>query len=135
MALSRNESQEKAMIIIYDALTREHMGMEFDPKELIEDVIELPYDEVDLYIKEVVVKALLHKEEYIEKLEKHMETWTFKRLNRLNQAILLMSCAHFFDVKDADKAVIINVAVTLAKRYLDDNDYKFVNAILDNVLC
>ena len=55
------------MIIIYDALTREHMGMEFDPKELIEDVIELPYDEVDLYIKEVVVKALLHKEEYIEK--------------------------------------------------------------------
>ena len=33
MALSRNESQEKAMIIIYDALTREHMGMEFDPKD------------------------------------------------------------------------------------------------------
>ena len=64
-----------------------------------------------------------------------METWTFKRLNRLNQAILLMSCAHFFEVKDADKAVVINVAVTLAKRYLDDNDYKFVNAILDNVLC
>lgn len=135
MALSRNESQEKAMIIIYDALTREHMGMEFDPKELIEDVVEMPYDEIDLYVKEVVVNALLHKDEYIEKLEKHMETWTFKRLNRLNQAILLMSCAHFFAVKDADKAVIINVAVTLAKRYLDDNDYKFVNAILDNVLC
>ena len=25
--------------------------------------------------------------------------------------------------------------VSLAKKYLDDNDYKFVNAILDNVLC
>ncbi len=135
MALTRNLCQEKAMIIIYDALTYENMGQEYNPKELISDICELPYDDIDLYIKEVVVKALINKEEYIKKLEEKMDTWTFKRLNRLNQAILLLSCAHYFEIHDSDKAVIINVAVNLAKRYLDDQDYKFVNAILDNVLC
>ncbi len=136
MALTRNGCQEKAMIIIYDALTYENMGYDYNPKELIGDVCDTPYEDVDVYIKEVVIKALLNKEKYINKLEEKMDTWTFKRLNRLNQAILLLSCAHYFEVEDgADKAVIINVAITLAKRFLDDGDYKFVNAILDNVLC
>ena len=37
-------------------------------------------------------------------------------------------------VEKTDKAIIINVSVELAKKYLSDNDYKFVNAILDKVL-
>ena len=64
-----------------------------------------------------------------------MDKWKFDRLNRLNQAILLLSLAHYYGVGEVEKAVVINVAVSLAKKYLDDNDYKFVNAILDNVLC
>ena len=35
---------------------------------------------------------------------------------------------------ESDKRVIIDVAVRLAKKYCDKDDYKFVNAILDNLL-
>ena len=72
---------------------------------------------------------------YIDKLQAKMDKWKFDRLNRLNQAILLLSLAHYYGVGEVEKAVVINVAVSLAKKYLDYNDYKFVNAILDNVLC
>ena len=33
-----------------------------------------------------------------------------------------------------DKGVVIDIAVKLAKKYLSGKDYRFVNAILDNVL-
>ena len=46
-----------------------------------------------------------------------------------------MSYAHIhYTDDDVDKSVVIDVAVRLAKKYLDRDDYKFVNAILDNVL-
>lgn len=135
MAVSRNVSHEKAMIIIYDALCYEHMNQEYDPRELISSIMDESYDLVDLYVKQVVIKALINKDAYIEKLQAKMDTWKFDRLNRLNQAILLMSLSHYYGVGEVEKAVVINVAVSLAKKYLDDNDYKFVNAILDNVLC
>lgn len=135
MEMSRNMSQEKAMTILYDALTYEAMEQEFDPKELIADILDTPYEEADLYVKELVIKALLHQDNYIQKLEEKMEKWKFSRLNRVTQAILLMSCAHYFEIQETDRAVIIDVAVRLAKKFLDDNDYKFVNAILENVLC
>ena len=64
-----------------------------------------------------------------------MNKWTFERLNRVEQALLLLSYSHYFYVEPAvDKGVVIDVAVKLAKTYLDASDYKFVNAILDKVL-
>lgn len=135
MEISRNVSQEKAMTILYDALTYEAMGQDYDVQELIADILDTSYEEADFYVKEVVIKALLHKDTYIQKLEEKMEKWKFSRLNRVNQAILLLSCAHYFEIQETDRAVIIDVAVRLSKKFLDDNDYKFVNAILENVLC
>ena len=63
-----------------------------------------------------------------------MINWTFNRINKLEQALLILSYSHFYYVKDVDKKVVIDVAVKLAKKYLDSTDYKFVNAILDKTL-
>ena len=64
-----------------------------------------------------------------------MRKWTFDRLNRVEQAILIMSFAHYYYVEpEVDKKVVIDIAIKLSKTYLAPTDYKFVNAILDNVL-
>lgn len=131
---SRNSNQEKAMTIIYDALTYEHIGYDYDIKEMIGDVLDSPFEEADFYVKEVVVKALLHKSEIIEVIEPKLNKWKFDRLNRLAQSILLLSYAHYYYVKDVEKPVVIDVAIRLAKKYIDDGDYKFINAVLDEVL-
>ena len=45
-----------------------------------------------------------------------------------------MSYAHFYYVEKVDKRIVIDIAVNLAKKYIDDNQAKFINAILDKVL-
>ena len=134
MSASRNANQEKAMTIIYDALTYDDMGINYDIKELISNVLDEDYINSDLYVKEVVIKALLHKEEIILAIEPKLNKWKFNRLTRLAQAILLLSYAHFHYVKDVDKAIVIDIAIHLSKRFLDDGDYKYINAVLDKVL-
>lgn len=134
MVISRNSAHEIAMTIIYDLLIYDEMQYDYDIKEVISDHLNQPFDEVDLYIKEVVVKSILHKEEIISLIEPELKKWKFNRLNHLAQAILLLSVAHFNYVKEVEKAVVIDVAVTLAKRYLDADDYKYINGVLDNVL-
>jgi N utilization substance protein B len=134
MELTRNKQQEIAMSIIYQALLRLDMNEELDIKSLISENVGLPYDEVDLYVKRIVVAAILHKDEAIDAFSKNMNKWKFSRLSMLMQAILLLSYAHFYFVKDSEKGVIINVAVVLAKKYLSDKDYKFINGVLESTL-
>ena len=43
-----------------------------------------------------------------------------------------MSYTHYHYIEKVDKKIVINIAVTLAKKYIDDKQAKFINGILDN---
>lgn len=45
-----------------------------------------------------------------------------------------MSYTHFKYIETIDKAIVIDVAVKLAKEYIEEKQAKFINAILDEVL-
>jgi transcription termination factor NusB len=95
----------------------------------------LPYADCPYFTKAVLIAALKNLNGEIEAYNARMNKWTFDRLNRVEQALLLLSYSQYFYVEpDVDKAAVINVAVILAKKYLEATDYKFVNAILDKVL-
>jgi N utilization substance protein B len=134
--VSRNKAQEQAMFALYAALTSMDMGEPVDVKATISGVTDRSYEESPLFVKEVLIQALKHYDEEVSLLEKNMRRWTFKRLNKVEQAILLLAVTQFFYLDEkVEKAVPINVAVELTKKYCDpDKDYKFVNAILDRVL-
>lgn len=132
--ISRNQEHELIMISIYDALIYSEMDEVFSLEEVMEGVYKLPYDEIPLFSKEVVIKSLTNVNEIKEIYQKNMPKWKFDRLNALERAILLMSYTNAKVDEKADKRVIIDVAIRLAKKYLDEKDYKFVNAILDNTL-
>lgn len=132
--LSRNQSHEVAMSLIYAALTYTALKEPVDVEALVEDYFGVRYDEADLFVKTILIKVIKHYEIAVSHLEPHMVNWKFSRLNRVAQAILLLAYAHFHYIKDADKNVIIDVAVRLSKKFLQDDEYKFINAILDKVL-
>jgi len=134
METSRNSLHEKAMILIYDALTYQNMGLDYDIETMTSDLLEIPFADADLYLKEVVVKALIHQPEIVDELQLSMKKWKFARLNRVMQSILLLSVSHYRYIKDVDKVIVIDIAVKLSKKYLDDGEHKFVNAILDSML-
>ena len=131
--LSRNEEHELIMTCIYDALLYSNMGKEFSVEEIMCSVFEVEYDEISLFAKEMVIKSLSHINEIKQIYQARMPKWSFDRLNLVEQAILLMSYTHK-QIENSDKSIIINVAVKLSKKFLDKDDYKFVNGILDKVL-
>ncbi len=131
--LSRNEEHELIMTCIYDALLYSNMDKEFSVEEIMTSVFGVEYDEISFFVKEMVIKSLSHINEIKKVFQDRMPKWNFDRLNLLEQAILIMSYTHR-QTQDTDKRIIINIAVKLAKTYLDKDDYKFVNGILDKVL-
>lgn len=135
MAMSRNKLQELSMTAVYDILFYIDMNHEIDIKDIVSSLCELPYEECDVYIKEIAIETVKHFPEIVAHLSQYMLKWKFTRINKLSQAILILSYVHFYFVKDTEKGVVINVAVKLAKKYLDDRDYQYINAILDKALC
>ena len=131
--LSRNQEHELIMTCIYDALIYANMEQEFSVEEIMTSVFEVGYDEISLFCKELVIKSLAHINEIKAKFQEKMPKWKFDRLNLVEQAILIMSYTHMTTQK-VDKSIVINIAIKLAKKFLEKDDYKFVNGILDKVL-
>ena len=131
--LSRNQEHELIMTCIYDALLYIDMDKEFSVEEIMSNVFEVDYDDISFFAKEIVIKSLAHIDEIKAKFQSNMPKWKFSRLNLVEQAILIMSFTHKETQKE-DKKIIINIAVKLAKNFLEKDDYKFVNGILDKVL-
>lgn len=134
MALSRNKEHELIAVCIYDALTHISLEDEFSVEDVMEGIFQCSFSEISIFAKTIVVKALKNLDQTIAIFQVNMPKWKFDRLNKFEQAILLMSYTHRQVDESVNKKVIIDVAVRLSKKYLDDEDYKFVNAILDKVL-
>ena len=133
--IKRRDMHEMAMKAVYNELTYVHMGEEVDVKKAVEAATELPYEDAPRFVKEQAIAALKYLDECIALIQGHMRGWTFERLDRVEQAILINACNHFFHVEEGiDKSIVINRAVELANSYLEEKDYRFVNAILDNIL-
>lgn len=133
--IGRNKEEEMAMIAIYGVLTYADMKQEADLQSIISGITGSTYEDSSYFIKAVVINSVKHYADIVDLLTPNMRNWTFDRLNRVEQAILLLSCAHYLYLEEkVEKGVVIDVAVRLSKKFLDSKDYKFVNAILDKVL-
>ena len=137
MNVTRNQQHYIIMTVIYDELVDFYHGggnVFRDARELISEISGCSFEEVDDYIKNTITYALNKYGEIKAHLEPNLNNWKWERIPILSQAILLMSCAHYFYVEKVDKVVVIDVAVRLAKKYVDEKQAKFINALLDGVL-
>jgi len=66
-------------------------------------------------------------------IEKHLENWDLKRLNRVDLAVLRMSVFTLMFQTDIHPSIVIDEAVELSKEFGTDDSYRFVNGVLDSV--
>ena len=123
--MKRHEAREKLIISVYQYLLLGGSLDELVQKNFDEEIID-PYTET---IKEMILEK---KNEYIDRITPHLKNWTFDRLGYLDQAILLVAIAEL-DLKENDKAVIIDEAVSIAKTYCDEKSYSYINGVLDKI--
>ncbi len=131
---SRNKIQELVVFALYQYLFYYSYDKRPSLKEIIESVFECKSSECDEFAKELIKSAIKNADTSIKDISAYLNDWTFDRLNYIEQAILLSSYTQF-KYLNQPKTIAINVAIDLAKKYCDDNSYKFINGVLDNCLC
>ena len=122
--LNRHEYRERLVFVLY-----QHLLLDKDLYECFRDTFE---DDDDLFINTVVQDRHENEEKYIEEIGQYLKSWTFDRLNYIEQAILLVAVSEM-KLGINDRSVIIDEAVILAKEYCDEESYKYINGVLDNI--
>ena len=122
--LNRHEYRERLVFVLY-----QHLLLDQDLYECFRDTFE---DDDDLFINTVVQDLHENEEKYIEEIGQYLKSWTFDRLNYIEQAILLVAVSEM-KLGINDRSVIIDEAVILAKEYCDEESYKYINGVLDNI--
>ena len=137
--ISRNQENFIIMTVIYDEIADQVAGKGANFRDVDEIITEMtddprPFKEHSHYVQNMISSVLNHYGEIIAAFTPHLRNWRWERLPLLTQAVLLMSYAHFYYVEKIEKSIVINTAVELAKKYIEEKQAKFINAILDEVL-
>ncbi|MEA5026425.1 Transcription antitermination protein NusB [bioreactor metagenome] len=124
--MNRHQQRLKLMIAIYQFLLLH--------KDLadVADEIQTTDTTVNEYFYDVLEQIDKHEEQLITKIDACLIDWDYNRLGYIEQAILLLGSVEIIYL-DYDRAVVIDEAIKLAKDYCDDETYKLINGVLDQV--
>lgn len=86
------------------------------------------------FAKWLVDTTISHKESYQQLIEKYLKKgWTFERLGVMEKAIMLIATCELLE-SDLPKTIVINEAVVNAKKFCDDDSYKYINGVLGHII-
>lgn len=84
--------------------------------------------------KKIFDEAAQNRPRYEQMVANHLRSgWTLDRIGLTERAILLAAIAELESAPDTPKKVIINEFINIAGSFLNDDDMKFINSILDKV--
>ena len=124
--MNRHQQRVKLMIAIY-----QYLLLKGDLSE-IADEIQTDDPEINTYFYDVLAAIEKNEEELITKINDRLIDWDYTRLGFIEQAILLLGVVEI-TMLGYDKPIVIDEAVILAKDYCDEDTYKLINGILDQL--
>lgn len=125
---TRAEAREIALRVIYKVNIFNDAKVYYDIDDLIKEEYEIENEFIDTLVKGVISK----KEELTTLVNEYLEDWSLKRLNKVDQAIFLLS-TYELKYTDTPSIVSINEWIELSKKYSDDKVTKMLNGVLDNI--
>lgn len=125
---NRSELREIIMRVIYQINLLEESKLDYDINSLIKEQLEVEND----FVNESINGILKNKKELVSLANKYLKDWTMDRLNKVDQAILLLAIYELI-YTDTPSIVSINEAVELSKKYSDEAVTKMINGVLDKI--
>lgn len=127
--MSRSKAREHALKVLY--------AKEINPNtaEISADISDALSEKGKSFSDFLVEQVHLHRDEIDGEIVRFLKKWSLSQLNIVDKNILRIAIAEFnYTYEDkADRKVIINEAVELAKVYGGENSYRFINGILSAV--
>jgi transcription antitermination protein NusB len=117
----RSDARERALYLLYEAHTK---GI--DPA----DTIALQVIEPDELTTELVNGVASRLAELDERIAAKSRGWSLTRMPVLDLSIMRLATFELIARPHVPKAVVINEAVELAKRFSTDDSGRFVNGVL-----
>lgn len=129
----RRVAREKAVFCIYQWLL-----VKPEREELTAFLDEVPVLKKDedayQYANELVDQTLTNMTQLTNVVSKNLKKgWSFERLSFLEQAILLIGACEILEF-DLNEHIVMNEAVELAKKYCDEQSYRFINGVLKQLM-
>ena len=125
---TRNEVREIALRIIYKINIFDDANVYYDVDDLIKEEYEVENDFVNSLVNGVIEK----REELTNLVNKYMSDWALNRLNKVDQALFLLS-SYELKYLDTPSIVSINEWVEVSKKYSDEIITKMLKGVLDNI--
>ncbi|MDY3052294.1 MAG: transcription antitermination factor NusB [Ndongobacter sp.] len=85
------------------------------------------------YIRLSLKSIMTHREAIDAAIKRHLSGWSFERLMRIDLAILRVAVNEMCCTRTAPVSVVINEAVEMAKRYSNEDSYRFINGVLSSI--
>jgi N utilization substance protein B len=118
--VSRREARRAAVFVLYQwDVTESPLGSLFE-------------GEVDAYTQTIADRVAAHATELDARITAASDDWTADRLGAVERNILRVAIEEL-DAGEVPKEVVLDEAVTLAKRYASDDAGRLVNGILGKI--
>lgn len=125
--MSRKLARESSMQLLYQMELLEDFNK--NNLEKFYDNNNFEEDEKD-YIESVVIGVAENLEEIDAYINRNMDSWSIKRLAKIDLSILRISIYEILYREDIPKQVSINEAIEIAKKFSTEESSKFINGIL-----
>ena len=90
-------------------------------------------EDVESFMKELVVSLIDKMEEIDEIIQKFSDHWVLDRMTVIDRNILRMGTCELLFIFSTPPKVVINEAIDIAKKYGNEDSPEFINGILDKV--
>jgi N utilization substance protein B len=125
--MTRRFAREVALQTLYSV----EIGHQ-EPAAALEQLLEAGTSEDRTFVRDLVFGTLEHAEASDAVIAPLLQGWTLERLPTLDRLVLRMSVYELLHHRDTPRAVVINEAVELAKKFSTEDSGRFVNGVLAN---
>lgn len=86
------------------------------------------------FSEKLLQASILHREEYLELIEKFTENWDIERIALMDILLLTQSISEVINFEDIPIRVTINEYIEIAKYYSTPRSSVFINGVLDKIV-
>ena len=125
--MTRKEAREEAFRLLFET----DFQSDKTPEEIYACAMESREFQEDSYLRTVYFGVQEHREELDAMIVRHSKGWKLGRITPVSRAILRLCIYEMLYMSDIPRAVSLNEAVELVKRFDDGKMRAFVNGLLN----